>query len=92
LVEIEYREEVIENDLPSVPKNIRRRIVAAIENRLGTEPEKYGDRLKRSLIGLWKLRVGDYRVVFELTSGRVRIWAVLHRKKAYEEAARRWER
>jgi mRNA-degrading endonuclease RelE of RelBE toxin-antitoxin system len=53
----------------------------AIEARLATEPEKYGTRLRRSLLGLWKLRVGDYRVVFELQAGRVRVWAIVHRKR-----------
>jgi mRNA interferase RelE/StbE len=89
LFEIEYREEILEEDLPQIPVNLRRRIVRAIESRLGTEPSKYGVRLRRSLQGLWKLRVGDYRVVFELQNERVRVWAIVHRKRVYEEAARR---
>ncbi len=87
---IEYREEVLGEDLKEIPKNLQRRIVRAIEARLTSEPEKYGTRLRQSLAGLWKLRVGDYRVVFEIESGRVRIWAIVHRKRAYEEATRRW--
>jgi mRNA interferase RelE/StbE len=90
LFEIEYREEVLGEDLPVIPENLQHRIVRAIEARLTSEPEKYGTRLRRSLAGLWKLRVGDYRVVFEIQPKRVRIWAIVHRKRAYEEAARRW--
>lgn len=90
MFEIEFREEVVSEDLPVIPKNLQRRIVRAIETRLTSEPEKYGTRLRQSFAGLWKLRVGDHRIVFEIQPGRVRIWAIVHRKKAYEEAARRW--
>lgn len=86
MFEIEYREEVLDEDLPEIPKNLQRRIVRAIESRLSSEPEKCGTRLRQSLAGLWKLRVGDYRVVFEIQPKRVRIWAIVHRKKAHEEA------
>ena len=89
MLEIEYRPEV-EADFAAIPRNLRRRIVRAIEDRLMTEPEQYGTRLRQSLHGLWKLRVGDHRVVFELTTNLVRVWAIVHRKRAYEEAARRW--
>ncbi len=90
MFEIEYREEVLDEDFPEIPKNLQRRIVRAIEARLTGEPEKYGTRLRQSLAGLWKLRVGDYRVVFEILTARVRIWAIVHRKRAYDESARRW--
>lgn len=90
MFEIEYREEVLDEDLSEIPKNLQRRIVRAIDARLSTEPYEYGTRLRQSLAGLWKLRVGDYRVVFEIDGDRVRIWAIVHRKKVYEEAARRW--
>ena len=54
-----------------------------------TEPARYGQRLRRSLSGLWKLRVGDYRVVYEISGPRITVWAVRHRKEVYEEAERR---
>jgi mRNA interferase RelE/StbE len=84
-----YRTEVLEEDLPEIPRNLQKRILSAIERRLMTEPVRYGTRLRRSLSSLWKLRVGDYRVVYEIRERTVRIWTVAHRKKAYEEAERR---
>jgi mRNA-degrading endonuclease RelE of RelBE toxin-antitoxin system len=86
---IVYRPEVLKEDLRDLPRNIRTRIVRAIESRLGTEPERYGSRLRRSLVGLWKLRVRDYRVVYDFEGETVRIWMIAHRSRVYDEVARR---
>jgi len=76
-------------DLLELSGDIQKRIARAIENRLTTEPEKYGLRLRRTLSNLWKLRVGDYRVVFEIEKHTVTIWCVRHRKDVYQVAERR---
>ena len=78
------------SDLEDVPGNIRKRILKAIETRLSTQPTQYGLRLRQSLADLWKIRVGDYRVVYEMNKNEVKIWAVLHRKTVYPEVKRRW--
>ena len=69
--------------------SVRGTIVKAIENRLGIDPSSYGNRLKKSLRGFWKLRVGDYRVVFSLTGKKVLMLAVGHRKEIYDLAKKR---
>jgi mRNA-degrading endonuclease RelE of RelBE toxin-antitoxin system len=38
----------------------RKMIRKAIEERLMTEPERYGKKLQRTLKDYWKLRVGQY--------------------------------
>jgi mRNA interferase RelE/StbE len=86
---VEYRPEV-NNDLDRIPKNIQLRIKHAIEKRLATIPHRYGERLRRSLLGLWKLRVGDYRVVYEIKKERVEVWIISHRKDVYEKMQKRW--
>lgn len=88
--EILYRSEVLERDLPDLPRNLQARVVKAIEERLGSAPDHHGTRLRRSLSGLWKMRVGDYRVVYELSGRMVRIWLIAHRSIVYGEAERRW--
>lgn len=60
-----------------------------IEARLSTKPEQYGLPLVGTLRGYWKLRVGDYRIVFKVTADEVWILAVLHRREVYEAAPRR---
>ncbi len=75
-----YHNLVLEEDLPRIPRNLHARIRRAVATRLTTAPDRYGRRLRRSLMGLWRLRVGDYRVIYEIEASRVRIWMVAHRK------------
>jgi mRNA interferase RelE/StbE len=90
--EVRYRPEVVEEDLVAIPRDLQRRILAAIDSRLRTDPARYGVRLRRSLWGLWKLRVGDYRVVYEIVESDVFVWAIAHRKSVYGEVERRSSR
>lgn len=76
-------------DFEGIPKNIQKRILTAIESRLGSAPDQYGVRLRQSLKGFWKLRVGDYRVVYEITGKDVRIYGVMDRKEVYTEIQKR---
>lgn len=86
---LRYHPRVRDDDLPRLSTEVRRRIARSIESRLATAPERYGAPLTGSLRGYWKLRVGDYRVVFQMTGPEVWILAVVHRKDAYERAERR---
>ena len=88
--EVELRPDVVAEDLTELPANIRARIIRAIDGRLTTEPTRYGVRLSQSLGGLWKIRVGDYRIVYEIEEKKVTVWAIRHRKDIYAEAERRW--
>ena len=78
-----------EDDLRRVPGNMRMRILDAAEERLGKAPGQYGQRLRQSLHGYWKLRVGDYRVVYEIVGRAVRIYGVMHRRDVYARIAKR---
>ena len=89
--QIEFRPEV-HSDLDRIPRNIQTRIKKAVESRLGTAPQHYGERLRRSLLGLWKLRVGDYRVIYELKDQKITIWMIANRKEVYEEIGKRWSK
>jgi len=78
-----YRPETVAEDLSRVPRNVQTRTLRAIERRLMTEPARYGERLRRSLTGLWKLRVGDYRVCYEIQGRTVTVWAIRNRRDVY---------
>ena len=84
-----YHPRVAEDDLPDIPVNLRQRLARSIETRLTTSPERYGMPLKGSLKGYWKLRVGDYRVVFKIVGSEVWILTILHRKAVYQAAMSR---
>lgn len=77
------------DDLAKLPKNIARRILDAIEGRLATNPHVYGERLRKSLRGFWKIRVGNYRVVYEIVGQQVRVYGVIHRREVYRRVVRR---
>ena len=80
-----YHPDVRNIDLPKINKNVRLRIKRAIEERLMTEPTKYGKPLRKSLRGYWKLRVGDYRIVYKIKNEDVFIFGIIHRKKIYRD-------
>lgn len=81
---VSYHPSVKEKDLPKLDSIIKTRIKKAIETKLMTAPERYGAPLRRTLKGYWKLRVGDYRVVFKIKGNEIVILAILHRKDVYD--------
>lgn len=76
-------------DIPLLDERLQARIKNAIESRLTTAPHLYGEPLRKTLRGYWKLRVGDYRVVFKIVGEEVWILGIIHRKKVYEEIKKR---
>ena len=60
-----YHPDILQ-DVARIPKNIRQIIARAIDERLGTDPVQFGEPLRRGLRGFRKLRVGDYRIIYEI--------------------------
>jgi mRNA interferase RelE/StbE len=77
---IEVKEVVAMFDAPLVE-----RIVAAIE-ALARAPRPRGCRKLRGQRNLWRIRIGEYRVIYAVYDERqlVDIISVRHRSKAYE--------
>lgn len=86
---LRYHPRVAEDDLPEIPANLHSRIARSIDGRLTTEPTRYGVPLRGTLKGYWKLRVGDYRVVFKVAAQEVWILTILHRRDVYGAVAAR---
>jgi mRNA interferase RelE/StbE len=76
----------VRDDVARLPANLKRRIAEAVEARLSVDPRQYGHPLRGSLAGCWRLRVGDYRVVFRVEKAEVCVLAVLHRRDVYRES------
>lgn len=70
-------------ELARLPRDARERLIDAID-RLGEEPLA-GSALKGGMRGLRRLRVGDYRIVYELLDDElvVLVVRVAHRREAY---------
>ena len=73
-----------EKQLGKLEKSLARRILAAIE-ALADNPRPSGCRKLRGETNLWRVRVGDYRVVYSVhdSARLVRVFAVRHREGAY---------
>jgi mRNA interferase RelE/StbE len=84
-----YHPDVRSKDIPTINDNLQKRIARAIETRLTTDPERYGEPLRRTLQGYWKLRVGDYRVVFKVVKNEVWIYGIIHRRDVYDRITHR---
>lgn len=86
---LHYHPAVREQDLLLIDRRTRDRIRKAIEERLQTAPHEYGEPLRKSLKGYWKLRVGDYRVVFKVVEFEVWVLGIRHRKSVYKDVGTR---
>jgi len=76
-----------QNVLRKADKQVKARIVAALERLAQTEdPSQTCKALKGPLIGLWRYRVGDWRAICDIQRGRVVIEVILigHRKDIYD--------
>lgn len=80
---LKYHPSVKSEDIPKLDKKTAARIKRAIETRLLAAPQEYGEPLRRTLKGYWKLRVGDHRVVFRAQDDDILILGIIHRKEVY---------
>jgi len=87
--QLRYHPDVKSVDIPLQDVKFRLRIKNAIESRLIAAPHLYGEPLRKTLRGYWKLRVGDYRVVFKIVDKEVWVLGIIHRKKVYKEIEKR---
>ena len=83
--EILYHPDVKKIDLPLIDQPNRDRIKRAIEQRLVSQPEVYAKPLRKTLRGYWRLRVGDYRIVFVIKENQITILGIIHRRLIYKD-------
>ena len=83
----------VEDDLESVGPAAARRILKAIEEKLLREPLRFGIPLSGNLSGFRKLRVGDFRVVYQVIEKKVRVYVLAvgprRDKEIYQSAVKR---
>ena len=87
--ELVYHPDVKKIDLPKLDERSKTMIKRAIEERLSERPELFGRPLRGSLKGYWKLRVGNYRIVFKLAESKILVLATMDRKTVYQQSERR---
>jgi mRNA interferase RelE/StbE len=57
-------------------------ILTAVQKKLTTKPEEYGEPLARELVGYRKLPVGQWRVVYYVEEGEVLVLVLAVGKRA----------
>ncbi|MGH7274745.1 MAG: type II toxin-antitoxin system RelE family toxin [Nitrospiria bacterium] len=82
---LEYHPDT-DSDFKRLDPPVRKKILREIDKKLGSNPEAYGKPLTSKLKGLWKLRVGDYRVIYQIRKAgqTVFILKIGHRQAVYE--------
>ena len=76
-----------ERQLRKLDRSVQKRLVEWLYDRLEgcKDPRHFGEPLKGELDGLWRYRVGDYRILCEIRDNRliVLVLAVGHRREIY---------
>lgn len=74
-------------DLKKLGQQPQREILNYLQQRIETDedPQRFGSPLRRSLVGLWRYRVGDYRIICEIQESEivVLVLRIAHRSKVY---------
>ncbi|MHA2473281.1 MAG: type II toxin-antitoxin system RelE family toxin [Promethearchaeota archaeon] len=80
-VNIDYKKSVY-RDLKKIGIHESTRVMDRLEKVLSENPDK-GEPLKGNYKGMFKLRVGDYRIVYTKTKNGILILRIRHRKHVY---------
>jgi len=79
-----YLEAEAEKDLRKLPSFLFSSVIAKIKE-LSNNPRPGNCRKLKSTENFWRLRIGDYRVIYEIidSSKRINIYKIRHRKDVY---------
>ncbi len=77
--------ETVQDDLLALDKPVRRRVMDKIEKTLAKDPRGLGKALSGPFAGLWRYRIGDYRVIYKIAESEilVLIARIGHRREIY---------
>jgi mRNA interferase RelE/StbE len=83
----------VDNDLKSVGPAAAKRIMRTINEKLTKAPEKFGAPLSNNLKDFRKLRIGDFRVVYQVLNKKVIVFVLAvgprRDKEIYRSASNR---
>jgi mRNA interferase RelE/StbE len=89
---VSYHPDVAE-DLENVGPAAARRIMRAIDSKLTKSPLQFGAPLSGNLANFRKLRIGDYRVVYQVEEKKVTVFVLAigprRDKEIYKAALKR---
>lgn len=73
-----------QKELSAIPKNFQEKIISAID-ALAENPRPEGVKKLKLSQNLWRIRVGDYRVIYEIEDSLqiLEVQKIGHRKDIY---------
>ncbi|PID65976.1 MAG: type II toxin-antitoxin system mRNA interferase toxin, RelE/StbE family [Gammaproteobacteria bacterium] len=84
---IEYTEKAV-RELLKIDRQSARKIKKYLDERIASaeDPRVFGKGLSSNLAGLWRYRVGDYRILTEIKQDKLIILVIKigHRSKVYD--------
>ena len=84
---VEWEDEAVK-ELKKIDARAQRNIVRFLREKIATEddPRRFGDPLRKDLKGLWKYRIGDYRIICSIEDKSVVVLVVRvgHRRSVYK--------
>jgi len=85
--QIEFDSEA-ESDLRKMDREMQCRVLRYLREKIATgkDPRRFGAPLRRELSGLWKYRLGDYRIICRIEDKKVVVYVIRvgHRKDIYK--------
>ena len=69
--QIKFHPLVIEEDFKGMDPAQQKDIVKAVQKKLSVDPYGYGKALRGEFSRYWRLRVGDYRVVYRIVKEEI---------------------
>lgn len=67
---------VLSEDFKSINPSDQKSILKNIRKKLSVDPENYGKPLLGELKGYWRLRCGDYRVIYRIKRETIEVLVV----------------
>ena len=80
---VEYKASVA-RDLRRIDKREARRIIQGLGIELAAGGKR-GEPLRGEFQGLWRLRVGDYRIIYVRTDEGFLVLRIAHRREVYRK-------
>ena len=82
MARIAYKSSVA-RDLKHLDKTRAKSLIEQLEDSLSRNPDS-GEPLKGEFQGLYKMRMGDYRVIYSKIDDGILVLRIGHRSKVYE--------
>jgi len=73
---IKFHPLVLREDFKKIDPENQKQILRQIVKKLSINPEAYGKALSGELHGYWRLRIGDFRVIYRILKDKIEVLIV----------------